>query len=156
MADSEQIRLAGPTDLDDVTRLIAGFRDYYDEAEPSDATIRAMAERLLADGRTEFLLAGDPPAGVLQLRFRPSIWTGTDDAWLEDVFVEPGARGEGAGRALIEACVERALARGCRRIQLDVNERNDDALRLYDSLGFSASMSTRFEGARNLYMTKRL
>lgn len=115
-----------------------------------------MVEELIGDEQTEFLLAGDPPVGIAQLRFRPSVWTGTDDAWLEDVFVVEEARGGGAGRSLVEACIERARARGCRRIQLDANERNEGALRLYDSLGFSCLRPERWDGGRDLYYTKWL
>ncbi len=46
--------------------------------------------------------------------------------------------GSGLGRALAEACVERARLRGCARIQLDSNERNGAAAALYSSLGFES------------------
>jgi ribosomal protein S18 acetylase RimI-like enzyme len=66
------------------------------------------------------------------------------------------ARGGGAGRELVQGCVDRALARGCKRIQLDANERNGAALALYESLGFSSSAAERFDGGRNLYLTRWL
>jgi ribosomal protein S18 acetylase RimI-like enzyme len=155
-APEQTIRLAEADDRGAVAALIAGFRDYYDEDEPTDDTIERVVGELLADDRTEFLLAGEPPLGVAQLRFRPSLWTGTDDAWLEDLFVNPDARRAGAGRALVEACVERARVRGCRRIQLDANENNPGAVALYESLGFSAMTPGRFDGGRNLYFTRWL
>jgi GNAT superfamily N-acetyltransferase len=139
-----------------VASLIAAFRDFYGEQEPADETIARLVAQLVPDERTEFLLAGDPPVGVAQLRFRPSLWTGSDDAWLEDVFVLEEARGQGAGRALVEACVNRARARGCKRIQLDANERNLGALALYESLGFRSAHPERWDGGRNLYLTKPL
>jgi ribosomal protein S18 acetylase RimI-like enzyme len=110
----------------------------------------------MADPGTEFLLAGEPAVGVAQIRFRLSAWTGVEDAWLEDLFVEPGARRGGAGRALAEASIERARRRGCRRIQLDANEANEAAVGLYRSLGFESGSAARWEGARDLYFTKRL
>ncbi len=143
-------------DRDAVVALIAGFRDYYGESEPSTEEIARVVGELLGDERTEFLLAGDPPVGVAQLRFRPSVWTGADDAWLEDLFVAPDARRGGAGRALVEACIDRARTRGCRRIQLDANENNPGAVALYESLGFSAVTPGRFDGGRNLYFTRWL
>ena len=151
-----QVRLAGPGDAADVARLIAGFRDYYGEQAPDDATIRAVVDRLLKDPRTDVLLAGDPPCGIAQLRFRLSVWTGTDDAWLEDLYVEPERRGAGVGRELMAASLERASERGCARVQLDVNERNEAALGLYRELGFESGSPRRWDGGRDLYLTRWL
>jgi ribosomal protein S18 acetylase RimI-like enzyme len=64
--------------------------------------------------------------------------------------VAPPARGAGLGRALVQAAVERARTRGCRRIELDVNETNDAALALYGAFGFSTTANGY--GARDLYM----
>ena len=147
------MRLAGESDAAEVAALIAGFRDYYGESEPGDEVIARMVAELLPDEGTEFLLAGDPAVGVAQVRFRRSVWTGAEDAWLEDVFVSEDARRGGAGRALVQACVDRARARGCKRIQLDANENNQRALPLYESLGFESTTAGRFDGGRNLYWT---
>lgn len=156
MAPEPKVRLAGPGEETEVASLIAGFRDFYEEAEPDDEQIARMVAELLADRGTEFLLVGEPAVGVAQLRFRPSVWTGTEDAWLEDLFVVEDARRGGAGGALVQACVDRARARGCKRIQLDANERNDAALALYESLGFNSATAERFDGGRNLYLTRWL
>jgi GNAT superfamily N-acetyltransferase len=150
------VRLARPEDGAAVASLLAAFRDWYGDPTPGDEQIRRSVELLLADERTEFLLAGEPPAGLAQLRFRASVWMGADDAWLEDVYVSDDARRAGMGRALVEACLERARRRGCRRIQLDCNERNAAALALYESLGFSAAQPKRWQGGRDLYLTLRL
>ena len=156
MAAEVPVRLAGPEAASDVARLIAGFRAYYGEELPAEEGILAVVRVLVDDPATEYLLGGDPAVGVAQLRFRLSVWTGTEDAWLEDLFVEPGARGAGIGRALTEASIERARSRGCGRIQLDANEANEPALALYRSLGFECGSPDRWGGGRDLYLTKRL
>ena len=56
---------------------------------------------------------------------------------MEDVYVDDSARGAGLGRALMEFATERALQRGCRRMELDTHEENEAALALYRSFGFS-------------------
>ena len=144
------IRLAGPEDLETVTRLLVGFRDWWGSATPTDELFHATAAELLRDPNTEFLLAG--VAGLAQLRYRLSVWTGVEDCWLEDLYVSDDARGSGLGRALVEACMERARARGCRRIELDVNESNEHAIRLYVKCGFSVEPKppgrTLFLGAK--------
>jgi ribosomal protein S18 acetylase RimI-like enzyme len=148
------VRLAHPGDAEAVARLMAAFRDHIGLGEPSDAEVRAGVERLLGDPETEFLLAAPaddaPPAGVAQLRFRYGIWRAGGDCLLEDLYVDAAARGAGLGRALVEATLARARARGCRRVELDVNEANATAQRLYGSFGFSATSNTY--GARDLYM----
>ena len=148
------VRLATEGDAIEVARLMIGFRDWQGRAEPSDASIEASVRRLLVDPNTEYLLAGDPPAGVLQLRFRHSVWTGTDDAHLEDLFVDAKARGSGVGRALLEAALERARQRGCARIELDANETNEPALELYRSVGFSSWSEAA--GGNDMFMRLRL
>jgi GNAT superfamily N-acetyltransferase len=147
------VRLATERDAAEVARLMIGFRDWWDRDEPADEVFERGARHLLADPNTDFLLAGDPPAGVCQLRYRYSIWTGSD-CWLEDIFVEEDARGAGLGRELIEAAFERARERGCARMELDVNEANPGAVRLYESLGFEAWSDP--PGGRNLLMRRRL
>jgi GNAT superfamily N-acetyltransferase len=149
------MRIAEMADAPRVARLIAAFRDYYEEDEPSDEVIHRVVRRLIRGGEAEFLMAGEPACGVAQLRYRTSVWTGSLDCWLEDLFIERDARGGGIGRRLVEACIERARQQGCQRIQLDCNERNHNALSLYEAVGFS-SRTERWQGGRDLYLTRRL
>ena len=129
-------RLATQDDAADVARLMIGFRDWQGRNEPGRRRHRAHASgELLADPNTEFLLGGSPPVGVCQLRYRLSVWTGTDDCCLEDLFVDADVRGSGLGRELVEAALERARERGCTRMVLDANEANAPAQALYRSVG---------------------
>jgi ribosomal protein S18 acetylase RimI-like enzyme len=152
-----RVWLAGEEDADAVSSLIAAFRDWWGKDQPPLGQIRETATVLLADPGTEFLLAAagddDPPAGVCQLRYRLSVWTGADDCWLEDLYVEDGARGAGLGRALVTASFERAAARGCRRIELDVNEQNTAAVAFYEQLGFSTEPKPP---GRTLFLARKL
>ncbi len=122
------VRLATQDDAADVVRLMVGFRDWQGRSEPADHVIERTVEQLLGDPNTEYLLAGTPPTGVCQLRYRLAVWTGTDDCCLEDLFVEADGRGSGIGRQLVDAALERARERGCTRIVLDANETNEPAL----------------------------
>ncbi len=137
-----------------VARLMGAFRDHLGLTEPSDDDLQASVGRLLEDSSTEFLLGapepGAPAGGVVQLRFRYGVWRTGGDCLLEDLFVASPARGAGLGRALVQASIDRARVRGCRRIELDVNERNEAALALYGSFGFSATANGY--GGRDLYM----
>ena len=130
---------ATPEEAGDVARLLIGFRNWMERDWPDDASIRASVERLIDDPDTEYLL-GAPDDGaaaaVAQLRFRWTVWWEAEDCWIEDVFVEESARGTGLGRAIVQAAIDRAAERGCRRVDLDTDDYNVPARRLYESLGF--------------------
>ena len=48
----------------------------------------------------------------------------------------PGRRGSGLGRALLRACVERAIGAGCDYMDLSTSEDDVAARHLYESEGF--------------------
>lgn len=148
--------IATPAELEQVARLLSEFRDWFGSDTPTDVQIRTSVERIQGDGDGDYLLgaAGAGEAqGVCQIRYRWSVWTASHDAWLEDLFVRETARGSGLGRALAEAAVDRARARGCARIELDVDEGNSPALGLYRASGFSGQLKAE---ARSLLLGRRL
>lgn len=59
---------------------------------------------------------------------------------LYDLVVDPARRGEGIGRALLDAAVTALVARGAPRVVLSTAERNDAAQRLFASAGFRRTM----------------
>jgi GNAT superfamily N-acetyltransferase len=73
--------------------------------------------------------------GICHYLFHPATWTLGPYCYLEDLFVDPGARGGGAGRALIEAVYEAADERGAGRVYWLTEEGNRTARRLYDRIG---------------------
>jgi GNAT superfamily N-acetyltransferase len=149
--------LATPEQAATVAELLVEFRDHQGRSTPSNASFLESVRRLVQRPDTEFWLAAPadaaPAAGVCQLRFRYSVWTATDDCWLEDLFVRGEARRRGVARALVERVLARARDRGCRRIELDTSEDNHGAIALYESLGFSTSSKG---SGRSLYLGARL
>jgi ribosomal protein S18 acetylase RimI-like enzyme len=146
---------AAPEEAPAVAALLGGFRDHLGYDGPHDRSVLASVERIIGRDDAEYLLgtaAGDEPAGVVQVRYRWSVWWESEDCWLEDLYVREEARGSGLGRALTEAVIERARARGCRRVELDVNSENPPALALYRSLGFETGKT----GGQDLLMRLRL
>ena len=136
-----RVWLAEPEEAEHVARLLTAFRDHYGNDWPSDNAFLAGVEKLMEDSRTEYLLGSpdddSPPSAVLQLRYRHSLWTASDDAWLEDLYVTEAARRSGLGRAMVLAAIDRAEQRNCRRIELDVDDVNGPARALYADLGFA-------------------
>ena len=148
------IRVATADDVDDVTRLLCAFRDHEGRDWPPDEAMRAGVERLIGRDDGEFQLGGDPPAGVVQLRYRYGVWWDAEDCHVEDVFVREEARGTGLGKALVWTAVERARERGCRRLELDTAEENVPALGLYRSLGFRSGADQ--PGRLAIFMRRRI
>jgi ribosomal protein S18 acetylase RimI-like enzyme len=158
MSSAARAWLATPDEAEAVATLLVAFRDHMGLDWPSENAFLASVERLMEQVDTDFLLAApdadSPPAGVLQLRFRFSVWKAAPDAWIEDVYVVPAARRRGVGDALVARAVERAAERGARRVELDCNEDNAGALALYERHGFSAR-SKRSTG-RDLFLGRRI
>jgi GNAT superfamily N-acetyltransferase len=78
-------------------------------------------------------------AGAVSLTFRPRLnWT-TPEAWIPDLYVDPGFRRRGAARALLDACVQAARERGCHRLILESGHERAEAHQLYESYGFTHS-----------------
>jgi GNAT superfamily N-acetyltransferase len=148
---------AEPDEAEAVGELLIAFRNHLGLDWPSDNAFLAGVDKLIEDPNTLYLLAApdadSPPLGVAQVRFRFGIWWAATDCELEDLFVSEEARGKGLGRALVQAVIDAARERGCRRVQLDVNEANR-ALGLYESFGFAAQ-DDRY-GGRNLLVRVRL
>ena len=150
---SVRIWRAAPDEAPTVAALLGGFRDHLGYDQPDDASLLASVERIIVRDDAEYLLAGeDEPVAVAQVRYRWSVWWSAEDCWLEDLYVRPEARGTGLGRALVLEVIDRATARGCRRVELDVNSENPAAIALYRSLGFDTGKT----GGQDIFMRRRL
>jgi ribosomal protein S18 acetylase RimI-like enzyme len=158
MSPAPRVWVAEPGEAETVARLLVAFRNHLKVDWPSDNAFLAGVERLIEDRGATYLLGApdddSPPAGVAQVRFRYGIWWAAEDCLIEDLFVLESARGSGLGRALVAKVVELAQARGCRRVELDVNDNNAAALALYRSFGFT-NRDDRY-GGDNLFMRLRL
>jgi ribosomal protein S18 acetylase RimI-like enzyme len=155
--DSAHVWRAEPREAAAVAALLVEFRNHLGFDWPSDNAFLASVERLIEDPATEYLLGAPresaPAVGVVQLRYRWSVWRAAEDCELEDLFVSAQARRGGVGRALLAAAIERARERGVRRIALDTAERNEAAVALYRSFGFN---DEAYEGGRAMLLRLRL
>ncbi len=129
---------------DDVVRLVDAYRTHYDEISDltgTDRWLRATARTARVQCYLGTVRADDEwvAAGVA-LAF-PSAMTGKlSELWaLRDLFVSPGHRGQGVGRALVSRVRDDARAAGAPRLLLQTEEENTVALALYRSLGFTES-----------------
>lgn len=138
MADREiAVRRAGVADAPDVARLLHDFNTEFSDPSPGVAVLTERVTEFVEREEAVFLLAGDGPDGIAQLRFFPSLWSEGLEAYLEELYVVPGLRGKGIGRVLLESAMETARAAGATHIDLNTGETETAARGLYESAGFS-------------------
>ena len=159
------IELATPADFEAIGQLnvlaytqFSPFtgRDGWDRMQASLRDVAGRAERarfMVVRGRSGLLgsVAYCPPGQADPHIFSPAM------AAVLLLAVHPDARGQGVGRELMSACVERARADGAPCISLFTSELMQEAQRLYRHLGFvkDADLAPRF-GVRYFRMTLKL
>lgn len=131
---------------------------YAAELARTGASTPEQAEQRAAKESDEFLPDGLDTAGMALLVGETGgdvvgvVWVGPAPAgragwWIYDIEVVPARRGQGYGRALLEAAERDAQHRGAVSIGLDVFGGNDVALRMYESSGYEVAairMQKRF------------
>lgn len=134
--DGFGIRALAEGDFDAWYPLWRGYQEFYRvdiPRETSEATWRRLlesAEPMHCALATE---EGRPVGFVHYIEHR-SCWTTGDYCYLQDLFVDPGVRGLGAGRRLIEHVYAHAAQLGCSRVWWLTHESNTDAMLLYDRI----------------------
>jgi ribosomal protein S18 acetylase RimI-like enzyme len=149
------VRLANAADALAFGRLFHAFNVEFGESTPDPEVVAERAAPLIESGELTVLLVGDGPDGFIDLRFRPSLYTGALDAYIEDLYVVPERRGRGLGRALLEAAMTYARERGAAHIDLGTSEDDTAARALYESAGFT-NLDAGDKGARMLYYERDL
>ena len=134
---SPAVRIAGVDDARAAAQLLHDFNREFGEPAPSVAGLAERIELLVERGDTVVLLVGDGPDGVAVLRVRPAIWSSGLECYLAELYVAPGRRGNGLGRALMETALETARQRGADTMDIGVDEPDVAARNLYESLGFT-------------------
>ena len=78
---------------------------------------------------------GKVPVGLALYYFTYSTFLGRPTLYLEDLFVLPKERGNGAGKALLRELAKIAVHRGCGRMEWTVLDWNTPSIRFYEKLG---------------------
>jgi ribosomal protein S18 acetylase RimI-like enzyme len=150
------IRVASVTDAEVIGRLLYDFNTEFDEPTPDPPALSDHIRDLLAaDEISVLLVATAEPHGLAVLRFRPAIWSDALECYLAELYVQPDHRGKGLGRALMEAAMEFARARGADYMDLGTAESDVAARALYESLGFS-NREGKPDGPINFYYERTL
>lgn len=154
--DPHAARLVRGPDLALAGQLLHDFNREFGDPAPDPAWLARRLGELVAGGQTDVMLAGEPAAGVAIVRYRPSLLTPGLEAYLAELYVVPGRRGQGLGRALLEAVLARARERGADYIDLNTDAGDAAAIALYESTGFRSGTAGPGQPPASFYYERAL
>ena len=138
-------RQAIDSDLPNLVNLLAkdklgALRE--DISTPLNSKYIAAFQSIKEDKNNELVVAevDEQLVGMLQVTFIPYLThTGSRRCLIEGVRITETFRGRGMGAKLIQWAIDRAKETDCSIVQLTSNKERPDAIRFYESLGFTAS-----------------
>ncbi|UWQ27743.1 GNAT family N-acetyltransferase [Leisingera sp. M523] len=131
------IRVIEQRDRESWDRLWTGYLTFYKATLPAAIYDSSFARLLSADAREYRGLIAElngEAVGLAHYLLHRDMWSVEDTCYLQDLFVDPQARGAGAGRALIDEVARRAKAEGASDLYWHTQEFNHTARRLYDQM----------------------
>lgn len=132
--DGVLIRDAEPRDEAVWRRLWLGYVTFYEVDVPEAVTAYTWA-RILDPDIPMFCRVAEHDGTVIGFAIstlHPSTWTDGLNCYLEDLFVDPVARGKGVGRALIDDLLALAKQKSWARLYWHTDAGNETARALYD------------------------
>jgi GNAT superfamily N-acetyltransferase len=130
------IRFAEAKDENRWRELWAGYVKFYRAEVPDDVTTQTWARILDPKSNVDALVAvrDGQVIGICNYVFHDHTWSKQQICYLQDLFVDPNARGGGAAKKLILTCEEKAKEKGAFRIYWQTQEYNAAARSLYDTI----------------------
>ena len=132
------IRAATPADLPLIARFIRDLAQYERLAHEVRFDEAGLGQHLFGPVPRAEVLIGEvdgTPRGFALFFHNFSTFEGAPGLYLEDLFVEPEARGAGLGKALLARLAAIAVERGCARLEWSVLDWNAPSIDFYQSLG---------------------
>ena len=136
------------TEFEALLPLIAAYQRFYEVEDVDTERNRAFFRRFLAPSEDGMLLgarAAGELVGYACLYWHFSSTQAVETVLMNDLFVSEVARGQGVGRALIEASAAIARERGSAQLEWATAPDNLTAQRLYDSTGAERSEWVQYE-----------
>ncbi|EOC3058876.1 N-acetyltransferase family protein [Cronobacter dublinensis] len=135
---SYTIRPARPEDASAIYEMIYELAVYEKAPQEVITTPDEIRDTLFgADSKTEALIceAEGKAVGYAVFFTSYSTWLGRNGIYMEDLYVSPAFRGQGAGRALLKNIAQCAVKRQCGRLEWSVLDWNQPAIDFYLSIG---------------------
>jgi GNAT superfamily N-acetyltransferase len=138
MAAEVEIAPIAPEELEELLPLIAAYQRFYEVENIDDERNRAFFRRFLGPSEDGLLLGARNEGrliGYACLYWHFSSLEACESVLMNDLYVDESARGQGVGRALIEAAAAVAREREVPFVEWSTAPDNETAQRLYDSTG---------------------
>ena len=121
----------------EAAELFDEYRQHYGANPAPEAVGDWIRDQMITDRLRVFAAGGDDDVrAILTVSVVPASLT-LRTVWLiRDLYVDPGARREGLGRALLAHVAEAAREEGAHRLSLQTEPDNVRALHLYARAGF--------------------
>ncbi|MFK5735126.1 GNAT family N-acetyltransferase [Pseudomonas urmiensis] len=148
------IRPAARSDAAQILAFITELADYERARHEVVASLADIERSLFDEGSTVSSLICErngQAIGFAVYFYSYSTWLGRNGIYLEDLYITPEQRGDGAGRQLLRFIAREALANQCARLEWSVLDWNEPAIGFYQSLGAQAQdewIRYRLEGER--------
>ncbi len=130
------IRAIRAGDRESWQELWNGYLKFYRQHLPQETTDATFA-RLLDERLQPHGLVAERDGklvGFVHYLFHPTTWSQKDSCYLEDLYVDPAARGGGAGRSLIKAVYAKADQANAAAVYWMTQEFNAEGRALYDTV----------------------
>lgn len=134
--------------MDALLPLIAAYQRFYAAEQIDEERNRAFFTRFIAPSDDGMLLGawrGDQLLGYACLYWSFTSIVPAETVLMNDLYVDPASRGQGVGRALIEASAAVGRERGAQRLEWMTATSNETAQRLYDSTAAKRSEWVEYE-----------
>ena len=135
-------------EFEELLPLIAAYQRFFEVEEIDEERNRAFFHHFLAPSEDGLLLGARHKGhlvGYACLYWHFSSTQATETVLMNDLYVAESTRGQGVGRALIEATAEVARKRGVPSVEWSTAPDNKTAQRLYDSTGAERSEWLSYE-----------
>lgn len=132
------IRSAVPDDAGLIVRFIADLAEYEKLGHEAKASEADILRDLFGDAPKVFCEIAEQdgkPVGFALWFYTYSTFQGRHGIWLEDLFVDPEARGLGIGKALLVHLARRCVREGLGRFEWWVLDWNEPSIQFYISQG---------------------
>lgn len=126
------------TDVDARLPLMQGYYDFdhipFDEVKARKALMGLLRDETL--GKAWLVLCGDDVAGYIVLTYDYGLESGGREAFIDELYLREGYRGQGIGRRTIEFVEGFCASVGIHSLLLGVEPENTAAQAFYQKVGF--------------------